>query len=100
MTYAFRITPEAEEHLLGLEEWWGHHRKAAASLTDELGNVLGLLRESPRIGRLHKKRGAFEARRVRLGKTPYHLYYSIDDEVSEILVLAFWSGMRSEGPPL
>ncbi len=100
MTYSFRITPEAEEHLLELEEWWDQSRKAAAHLSVELGQVLLLLTESPRLGRLYKKRGVFEARRIRIGKTPYHLYYSIEDESKEILVLALWSGIRGKGPPL
>ena len=100
MSYTLIITPDAEEQLAELDAWWDANRPAASTLTDELDRVSILLGENPRLLKVHRRRPNFEARRIRLGNSPYYLYYSINDEQREVRVLAFWSGMRAEGPTL
>ncbi|MCP4448967.1 MAG: type II toxin-antitoxin system RelE/ParE family toxin [Myxococcales bacterium] len=100
MSYTLTITPDAEDQLTELAAWWEANRPAASKLTDELNKVGVLIGENPRLPPVHRRRRDFEARRVRLGASPYYLYYTIDEGEHEILVLAFWSAMRRVGPDL
>ena len=100
MSYTFIITPNAEDQLAELDAWWEANRPGASKLTVELDNVERLIGENPRLPPVHRRRRDFEARRFRLGTSPYYLYYTIDDDKREVLVLAFWSAMRGVGPDL
>jgi hypothetical protein len=39
-------------------------------------------------------------RRYPLKKTPYQVYYQVNEEAGEVIVLSVWSAMRGHGPPL
>ena len=68
-------------------------------MTEEVTRILAFLADSPNVGGLYRKLEGVEVRRMRLKKTPYHLYYRVDDDNREVEVIAVWSGMRGEGPP-
>jgi len=96
-----RILPEAERQAVELHHWWRKNRPAASvSIYDELQRIYARLIESPNFGMPYKRRGMSGVRRYRLKKTPYHVYYFIDEAVSEVVVMAVWSAMRRQGPPL
>ncbi len=57
-----------------------------------------LLCEVPSIGSLHERKRGRDIRRCRVGKTPYYLYYVVEAEA--VSILAIWSAMRSEAPPI
>ncbi len=99
MSYEVSITPGAEESLEELLVWWGRNRTSANPLSNELANIELLLGENPGIGALYKQHGSFTARRIRLGVSPYYLYYSVEMENRKVLILAAWSAMQNEGPP-
>jgi plasmid stabilization system protein ParE len=100
MSYKLVITAAAEGQLAELDVWWDENRRAAARLTDELDRVSTLVGDNPRLPPVCQRLRSIEVRRVRLGVSPYYLYYTVDDERSEIVVLAFWSAMRGHGPDL
>ena len=100
MSYGVSITPDAEGSLEELAVWCDRNRTSADPLSNELAKVELLLGENPGIGAVYKQQGSFTARRIRLGVSPYYLYYSVDMENQKVLILAAWSAMRGEGPPL
>jgi plasmid stabilization system protein ParE len=101
MTYKVSVSPKARRLFIEANEWWVENRPAAPTLvTQETNRILAVLSDSPTIGGLYRRLKENDVRRMRLKKTPYHLYYLVNDEEREVLVLAIWSAMRNEGPPL
>ena len=100
MSYELIITDVAEIHLAELEVWWDTNRRAAPRLTNELDKVAILLCDNPKLPPVHRRIRDLEVRRVRLGVSPYYVYYTVDEEEREVIVLAFWSAMRRRGPDL
>ena len=39
-------------------------------------------------------------RRIAMNKTPYHVYYRVNEKLNEVVIMAVWSAMRKRGPPL
>ena len=39
-------------------------------------------------------------RRFGIKKTPYAVYYYVDEAKKEAVVISVWSGQRGKGPPL
>mgnify|MGYP006270816363 CR=1 FL=1 len=39
-------------------------------------------------------------RRAHIHRTPYAVYYYVDEKRGDAVVISVWSGMRGEGPPL
>ena len=39
-------------------------------------------------------------RRLRIKRTPYHIYYVPKVDEGEVVVVAVWSGTREHGPPI
>ncbi len=94
-----RIEPPAQRQFEELVDWWRANRPAARDhLEQELSRVLDLLSRQPYIGRPYPERP--DVRTHLLRKTPYHVFYAVDDEADTLHVLAVWSAMRGEGPPL
>ena len=94
-------TPDADAQIAELATWWREHRPAARHLFDnEIRRVWHVLAESPKVGELHRVADIPGLRRLRLRKTPYHVYYVPRPEHADVVVLAVWSGMRGEGPAL
>lgn len=101
MTYQVKVGPKARRHLSEVNAWWIENRPAMATrVTDEAQRLLMLLADLPNTGALYEKRKGHEVRRLRLQSTPYYLYYIVNDEHREVLVVAIWSAMRGDGPPL
>jgi plasmid stabilization system protein ParE len=81
--------------------WWRINRpKAPGHLPREIKRALLLLAEAPSIGILYAHRSGAPVRRLRLRRTPYHLFYEVDEPGKAVTVLAVWSSMREMGPPL
>lgn len=101
MSFRIKVAPEAMPLLEQANAWWNEHRPAARSrVANELFRIVSFLTDSPKSGRLHEKRGSNEVRCLRLRETPYYLYYIVDDDEREVLIVSLWSAMRGSGPPL
>lgn len=62
--------------------------------------MFGVLAETPYIGSPYLRTPVPGVRRLLLKKTPYHVYYRVKEEASEVVVLSVWSTVRKHGPPL
>ena len=101
MRLGVRTTAEADEQALAAENWWISNRPSAHALfAEELSEALSSLGRFPKLGRPYRVRGVTGVRRLYLQTTRYHVYYVHDPEAHEIVVLAIWSAVRGEGPPL
>ncbi len=93
------VMPPARRQLRELVMWWRKNRPAAPGrVRSEFGRALGVLASHPHIGRPYEERPG--VRTFLLRGTPYLLFYEVLDGKQELHVLAVWSGMRGEGPPL
>ena len=99
MTCKVEVQPTARLQLLELDEWWSVNRPASATrVIDAFERAIALLAETPDIGSLYRVPDLSEIRRLRLGGTPYALYYQHDVARDVVSVLAVWSNMRGHGP--
>ncbi len=99
MKYRVRVTHTANELIDDLDAWWAENRPASVSqVANEVERTLSLLIETPGIGGIYKRRGAHVIRRARLRATPYFLYYVVNDEAREVVVISAWSSEREAGP--
>jgi plasmid stabilization system protein ParE len=94
-----RTTPEADDHVRAIDEWWRKHRTATLSLfLDELEDAFALIASAPHVGHPYRRSPAAGTRRVLLARTRYHVYYvPLGDE---LVILAVWHASRGSGPPL
>jgi plasmid stabilization system protein ParE len=73
--------------------WWHSRRdKAPEALRDELERVKALLAEVPYAGEAVRGTHRRGARRLRLNRVGYHLYYEITRDTIVILIL--WHSSR------
>lgn len=95
------IQPEAEEQIAALDRWWHTNRPAAPGLVlDEVERLLGLLAESPEIGRPYTRGGLQNIRWIRLRRTPYLLYYHYEPGSEVATIVSAWSAVRRRRPPI
>jgi plasmid stabilization system protein ParE len=66
----------------------------------ELSAGLDRIAEVPRSGQPYRARRRLETRRVLLAKTRHHVYYTVDDARSVVIVLAVWHSARGKAPRL
>lgn len=100
MKLRVNVTPEAQVQIEGLQEWWDTNRTAAKPLADELERVLALLCARPHLGLRLEKSPILGVRTYRVGSTPYLLYYLPDVKAGVLHILAAWSGVKGDRPPL
>ena len=94
-----RFTPEAAEQARRADAWWRENRPAApALLASELHDAVERLETEPGIGQPHASKALAGVRRAGLRRTRFHIYYVVREP--EILIVAVWSAVRGEGPPL
>jgi plasmid stabilization system protein ParE len=94
-----RFSYAAREQVRDLIQWRRENRPdERVSLARELKRVVNLIAASPEIGVVH--RSGTVIRRLRLRRTPYQIFWEVHADSGTITVLAVWSGMREEGPPL
>ena len=99
MTCPVRTTPEADDQIRAIDDWWRRHRTAAPEMfLDELAGAFELLSRAPLIGHPYGRSPVPGTRRVLLTGSRYHVDYMHLDH--DVRVLAVWHGRRGSGPPL
>jgi plasmid stabilization system protein ParE len=94
-----RTTPEADQQIRAIDDWWRANRRAAPDLfLDELAASFDVVSHAPHIGRLYRQSPIPGTRRILLKQTRYHVYYVARTDV--VRVLAVWHAQRGVGPPL
>ncbi len=66
----------------------------------EVEAAIERLSELPYSGHLYEKSPIDAVRRVLLRRSGYHLYYTTDADVSDVVVRAVWYAGRGAGPVL
>ena len=95
------FTDRAELHLEELSGWWAVNRPDSRRQVIEIvEEVTLLLREVSGMGSFYARKRGREVRKLRVGKTPYYLYYSVDKKAEMVAVLAIWSRVRRASPPI
>lgn len=98
---AFRVefTEAGAEQAEGADAWWRANRGAAPALFDvELTFALDLLGRMPPLTQIWAEVAGKAVRKVRLPRTGFALYFTIDDDI--VTIHAVWHGARGSGPPL
>jgi plasmid stabilization system protein ParE len=100
--YSVQFTAVAERHSKTLDTWWRVNRPDASGLfIRELTDAALRLVEVPRIGLPYSSAGdPLRVRRLFLGRTSLHLYYTIEDDRRTITIRAIWHSARGSQPRL
>ncbi len=98
MTYRVVIEPSAQAQARELAKWWKANRRSSrTTVKKSLREVAKELEELPHRYAEYVDR---EVRRRRHRGTPYYAFYEVDEEATEVRIVAVWSLMRGDGPPL
>lgn len=93
------VSPRALDQLTQLVAWWRSHRPSVRDhLEEEFERALAVLAEYPHLGRRYGRDRRYRLHQLK--KTPYVLFYVVDEEANEVQVDAVWSTMHREGPDL
>lgn len=93
------VSAEASEQALAMDAWWREHRPKARDLfMREFMAVRELIAETPTLGTVYTDRSGKSARRVLMPRTKNHVYFEVDEENEQIVVLAVWGAPRGHGP--
>ena len=99
MTVRVEFAQAARAQILAAAAWWRENRLAAPELFEEdLAAALAHLESMPLLAQVFAEVEGKIVRRVRMPRTRYALYVTLDGEVAT--VHALWHGARGSGPPL
>ena len=93
-----RFTPDARQSIRDKRVWWQQHRDKAPKLfLEEMRAVIGKLRTGADEGRQqYLVRRGLVVWRILMPKTKNHLYYRIDADEVEVLIV--WNAVGGAGP--
>lgn len=93
------LSAEAQADVLRIDAWWRANRPYAPNLfSEEVIDLLEQLATAPEGGENYKNIEGGAVRRTLLPKTRHYAYHHVDGE--SVVVLAVWSTLRADGPPL
>lgn len=96
-----KLSLRAQKQVKEIQRWWqGNRPKAPKLFREELGHAIDALALSPLQGVPYLEPEVPGLRRLLLMRTSYHLYYSIRDEGSLVVIEAVWHAARGQGPDL
>jgi plasmid stabilization system protein ParE len=104
--YQVAIVAHAAAQIRDIDNWWRRERSAVPDLfLDEVDRALRRLVETPGAGAPYAGRGRpgvivgpAGVRRMRLARSRYHVYYTIDDAARTVTVLDVWHASRGAEP--
>jgi len=95
-----RIEDDAAKQFEDLRSWWSRNRPAARSLKSQLVEASNRIKEAPYASPVYTVLNDIPIRRLLIRRTPYAIYYWVDEAKAEARVIAVWSCQRGEAPPL
>ncbi len=96
-----RLTKRALGHLNRIDAWWRDNRSAAADLfATEVETAFKQLADAPLAGVPYARADGRSMRRLLLVETRYHVYFDVDEDADEVVVLAVWHASRGRNPPI
>ena len=76
MSLPVTTTPEADEQIRNIDDWWRENRSSAPNLfADELLAAFDVIGHTPQIGRVYRQSPVLGTRRILLKGSRYHVYY-------------------------
>lgn len=93
-----RLSARARREARRIDERWRAHADHRQLFVDELDAALEHVLADPTIGAPYDAATMEPVRRVRLPKTDYFVYYTV--QPAEVVVLALWSARRGRQPKL
>jgi len=95
------FSPEADQDVERVDSWWRENRRDAPNLfAEELAAVCRQILRTPLIFKPCCERDGVSVRRRLLGKTEQWVYYQVDMEMHEVVILRVWGACRKRGPKL
>ena len=95
------VLPRAASQIRTIAAWWVENRPTAPELfVEELDRALDRIAVTPQAGSLYARSRHRGIRRVHLGRSGFHVYYSVSDLERLISVRAVWHAARGRGPAL
>lgn len=99
--YRFRLTDTGARHVEEIADWWRANRLEASGLfLAELARCLERLTQMPRSGTAYTHDDVAGLRRAILRATRCHVYYTVDEGASCIIVRGVWHASRGSPPEL
>ncbi|WP_394822628.1 type II toxin-antitoxin system RelE/ParE family toxin [Pendulispora albinea] len=96
-----RIAQGADAQIRRIDVWWRENRPAApAMFAEALAGMLQALLVMPTRGAHYSTRRGVPIKRVLVGATRYHLYFSYDKKADIVEIRAVWHASRGRGPQL
>ena len=99
MTRQIVVSPEAEEDIDRIDDWWRAYREKAPDLfAEELGRCFATVLTLPNAGRLQRGMSLPGVRRLTLRKTRVNVFYRLVND--EVHILALSGGAMNAAPSL
>jgi plasmid stabilization system protein ParE len=99
LRFRFKVAPRAAVQIHAAAEWWAKNRtKNPTGFVEDLESAFMLIQDLPNAGEAVPHRTIPNLRRVLLGLTQHHLYYSVAAEEAVIEILALWHTSRGSAP--
>ena len=95
------VTATAQAHVRAVVRWCVENdRGVPETFLSELDTVIERIGEHPRSGHVYQQSPIEGMYRVLLRRSSYHVYFTIDDDVGDVIVRAVWYAGRGSGPRL
>ena len=96
--WAVRFTPEAAAQAEAADRWWRQNRAGSADpFANELRSAVELVARAPG-GTTVPEPSSARGQACAAAPQRFHIYYVQQEDV--VVVVAVWSAVRGEGPPL
>ena len=101
MSYRVQVSDEARRQILEIDSWWTADRSSAPDLFwQELMRAMSLLEAMPLAGKVYRRAGSTNYRRLLRRRSQFHVFYLVDEPARVVVVVAVWNANRGHGPPL
>jgi plasmid stabilization system protein ParE len=96
-----RISRRARIRIRAIDAWWRAERRDAADLfKQELARTFTRILQAPKARKPYAEIEGEPVWRILMPRTEQHIYYSVDDTASEIVIETVWLARRGRGPKL
>lgn len=95
-----RVSARAQARIRTIDEWWRKHRDAKELFKHELADAFDRIGRAPKLRPPYSEIEGQQVWRILMPKTEQHVYYTVDEELDEIVVETVWGARRGRGPRL
>ena len=96
-----RVSGRARVRIRQQEEWWRTHRRDVPDLfKQELTIAFQRILRAPKVRKPYGEIDGEPVWRVLMPKTEQHVYFTVDDAATEVVIETVWGARRKRGPRL